>query len=301
LNLSGIKFDCLKNNPYIVAMIIRANAKINLGLRILEKRPDGYHNIVTMFQEISLHDTLTISRRTDDQITISGDVPDMPLDRTNIVWQAFEKFQEKTGIYGGIDVKIAKKIPIGGGLGGGSSNAAALLKAVNELWDVNLDIKELAEIGESIGSDVPFLLLGGTMLGEGKGEKLTRFSLATDYYILLVCPGIHISTPWAYKHAKIILTKLDKFTTFHSVFFGLRTDVWKKGLINDFEAVVFSEYPELAGIKKRMYDAGAFYAGMSGSGSTMYGLFTTRAEAEKTSVLFSDEGRYYFISKPVSR
>lgn len=281
-------------------MIISAHAKINLGLLILNKRPDGYHNIATFFQEISLHDTLHIVKA-GKGIKISCSDPDLPLDESNLVWQVFEQFRKAAGISGGIEIHIDKVIPQGGGLGGGSSDGAAVLRAANELWGTGLSREKLAEIGASVGSDVPFFIYGGSMLGEGRGEVLTAIPALANYYIVLICPGIHVSTAWAYSRSRIALTKEEKFTTFRALFPGLDPASFRANLVNEFEEIVFSEFPVLDTMKQQLYDSGAFYAGMSGSGSTMFGLFTGMKAAEKAGDLFSADGQRVHICRPFYR
>ncbi|MBN2414979.1 4-(cytidine 5'-diphospho)-2-C-methyl-D-erythritol kinase [bacterium] len=261
-------------------MIILSYAKINLGLLILGKRTDGFHDIATLFQEISLGDTIRL-RRQAAGISITCSRPDIPVDERNIIWQAFERFRKRTGVDDGLAVDLEKRIPSGAGLGGGSSNAAAVLAAANRLWDTGLTEADLCEIGAGIGSDVPFFIKGGTQFGRGRGEILEPVPMRHRYYILLVCPGIHVSTSRAYGSARIALTKEEKFTTFRALFPGFDEVGLRKHCVNDFETTVFGWFPLLADIKERLYGSGSFYASMSGSGSTMFGLYRRRDDAEK--------------------
>jgi len=275
-------------------------AKINMGLLILNKRNDGYHNIATVFQQIDLHDDVTL-RKIPDAIRIISTDPALPLDRNNLVYRAFELVQSKLGFKGGIEIRIEKRIPMGSGLGGGSSNAAATLVGVNRLWGEKLSLSELEEMAAEIGSDVPFFITGGTALGQGKGEILTPLKWSTDWWVVLVYPGIGVSTSWAYRKAKIILTKEEKFTKFRSVFKKYDPHALRQILKNDLEGVVFRRHPILRTIKEAMYKRDAFYASMSGSGSSIYGLFFRREQAEAAQAFFSiKQGMTTFLCRPIS-
>jgi 4-diphosphocytidyl-2-C-methyl-D-erythritol kinase len=176
---------------------------------------------------------------------------------------------------------LEKNIPAGGGLGGGSSNAAATLMACNTLFHTALSEKDLDELALRVGSDVPFFLRGGTAIGEGRGEVLTPLQLDNSFSIVLLLPGIHVSTGWAYKAAKIDLTKNKKISTFRALFRGKPLKALQKQLVNELEFPVFERHPELKLLKQKLYDLGADYASMSGSGSTLFGLFTDAKLAEK--------------------
>ena len=177
---------------------LKSYGKINLGLDVLYKRQDGYHEINTIMQQIDLCDTLII-KENKEGLVLKSNSKDLPLDSTNLIYIAWKKIQEKTGINKGIEVILDKKIPIAAGLAGGSSNAAAILKGLNELWDLGFDEKDLREIGVEIGADVPFCIMGGTALAKGIGEELTKLRPFKDKDLLLVNPGLAISTAEVYK------------------------------------------------------------------------------------------------------
>ncbi len=282
------------------SLTVLSYAKINLGLLLLEKRNDGFHDIATVFQQIDLHDELTF-RQKPTSIDITSNESHLPIDETNLVHRAYSLICDRYRIKGGLHVHLDKQIPMGGGLGGGSSNAAATLLAVNKLWRMKLTQIELKELAIEIGSDVPFFLIGGTALGEGRGERLSPFDWPVNWTAVLVCPGIHVSTAWAYGQARIALTKEEKFTKFRSIFNRHNPHALRDDLINDLEAVVFGRHPILREIKDSMYLRGAFYASMSGSGSTIYGLFSEHREAEEACSFFSNEkGMTAFLSRPMS-
>lgn len=281
-------------------MTLEAYAKINFGLQILGKREDGYHDIVTVFQEIDLHDSLSF-RKTPSEVNIVSSLTTLPSDESNLIYQAFNVFKNATAISGGIDVQLEKRIPMGGGLGGGSSDAAATLKALNHLWGNRLTHKELFRLAGEIGSDVPFFLMGGTALGLGRGEELEPVSLENDYWIVLLLPNVSISTAWAYRQAKIPLTKDGKIVTFRALFEKGTLQSFRTKLINEFEEVVFERHPQLRSLKNGLYKEGAFYASMSGSGSTIYGLFYQEREARAAVKFFSSmEDVTACLSKPIS-
>ena len=261
-------------------------AKINLGLLLLGKRIDGYHDIATVFQQIDLCDKM-LFRKTASSIRIISPDSSLPQDEQNLAYQAFTCFQDRFRIQGGIEIHIRKAIPIGAGLGGGSSNAATTLLALNELWNTQKSISDLEELAEEIGSDVPFFLRGGTALGLGRGEILESMELPTGWWIVLVHPGIEVSTGWAYSRAKITLTNKEKLGKLRSIFRQFPSRTLKAHLENELEGVVFKRHPVLRDIKEQMYKREAFYASMSGSGSSVYGLFSHRKNAETAKTFFS--------------
>lgn len=280
-------------------MIAVSYAKINLGLLILGKRTDGFHDIATLFQEVNLFDTMHLSRQPAG-ITITCTRPDIPVDARNSIWRAFELFRERTGVRDGLSVTLEKRIPSGAGLGGGSSNAAAALLAANSIWNTGLNNGELSDIASRIGSDVPFFITGGTQFGQGRGEILEPVNMRPMYHILLVFPGIHVSTARAYGSARIALTKEEKFTTFRALFPGFDEVGLRKHCVNDFEITVFEWFPLLAALKEQLYSSGAFYASMSGSGSTMFGLYRRKDDAEKAMAdISADRNMTCHICTPV--
>jgi len=253
-------------------IIIDSYAKINLGLDVLYKRPDGYHEINTIMQQISLCDTLTI-REMQEDIVLESNNHDLPLDSTNLVHRAWKILQEKTGINRGIQININKRIPIAAGLAGGSSNAAAVLKGLNELWNLNLSEKELMEIGLKLGADVPYCIIGGTAFAEGIGEKLTKLKSFGDKFVLIANPGIGVSTVDVYRKLKLQgKPQLD----IKKIISSMENDDLKSvgdNIINVMEEVVIKDHPIISEIKIEMKNAGALGALMSGSGSTVFGLF----------------------------
>ncbi|MBI5573732.1 MAG: 4-(cytidine 5'-diphospho)-2-C-methyl-D-erythritol kinase [Elusimicrobia bacterium] len=244
-------------------MKLKANAKINLFLDVLGKRKDGYHNIKTIFQEISLFDDIFI-RETKNRIKIFCDHPKVPTDKRNLVYKAVDLIKKRFKIKKDIEIKIKKRIPVGAGLGGGSSDAAAVLGGLNKLWNLKLDKNQLAKIGKKLGADVPFFIYGGRCLGEGIGDKLMPLKIRKTQWYVIVKPPFEIST----KNIYLRLTKTRK------------TGKIKK-YINRLEDVVIPLYPEIKKIKEKLVDYGAEFSLMSGSGSCVFGFVKNKSVGEK--------------------
>ena len=253
---------------------LESPAKVNLRLEILRKKEDGYHEIRTIFQKISLYDTLHFSLKRRRGIRIEADQPCLPTGKRNLVYQAVRSMLERSDNRGGIDVKIEKRIPLGAGLGGGSSNAATALKALNELLKMNLSRKELMEAGAKIGADVPFFLIEGSAIGSGIGERLRKITLPPLWYILIY-PNFEVSTRWAYQN--FILTKTKYHFNLHKL---LKTPEGIVRLLwNDLEGVVSGKYSEIRIMKRMLTSAGAMGAMMTGSGPTVLGIFPGEKKA----------------------
>lgn len=272
-------------------MKIKAYAKINLMLQVLGKRPDGYHDLASVMQELTLHDLLTILK-TPAGITLTCSDRALSVDKSNLVYKAViamrgEADRLKKPV-SGVKVHLSKNIPVGAGLGGGSSDAAATLKALNKLWQLRLSNNRLARIGAKLGSDVPFFITGGTALAKGRGERLTVWRGIPAFRLVLVKPIMGISTAWAYKNLKISLTKQPKnIKIIHNSLRKTRFNQLREYLQNDLESVCISKYPSILEIKHRLLALGATAALMSGSGSTVFGLVTSRTVENRIKEVFS--------------
>ena len=253
---------------------LESPAKVNLTLEILKKREDGYHEVRTILQKISLHDTLLVSLKKGEEISIITDNPDLPTGKENLVYRAAQWILKKSDYKGGVRVEIKKKIPLGAGLGGGSSNAAMTLKALNQLLGLDLSEKELMEMGVGIGADVPFFFLEGAAIGSGIGERLEKIGLPVLWYVLIY-PNFEVSTRWAYQN--FVLTKSQFHINLHK-FTRTPADI-SRGLRNDLEGVVSKEYPQIGIMKKMLRSAGALGALMTGSGPTVFGIFSEERAA----------------------
>ncbi|HXS96572.1 MAG TPA: 4-(cytidine 5'-diphospho)-2-C-methyl-D-erythritol kinase [Candidatus Limnocylindrales bacterium] len=253
---------------------VRALAKINLDLRVLGKRADGFHELRTVFQTISLGDTLDIAftpgRKRSVDLVDALSIPD------NLVTRAAHAVMDALRINGRVEMRLTKRIPMGAGLGGGSSDAAAVLLALPAIAGRTVDPAALREIGQSLGSDVPFFLLGGAAVGIGRGTELFPLPDTPAGYGIVVAPGIHVNTAQAYRDLSPLLADADgKVNAFQTAAWSGQTGV------NDFESVVFAQHPELAAWKKRIVRAGATAAMMTGSGSALFGFFASRQAARQ--------------------
>jgi 4-diphosphocytidyl-2-C-methyl-D-erythritol kinase len=257
-------------------MTVKSFAKINLGLEIVGERPDGYHDIRTLFQTISLADEIDYGPAPDGVLELSGDDPAVAWDRTNLVHRAARLLQGEAGAAKGAKIAVRKSVPAGRGLGGGSSNAATTLLALNGLWNLGLGPGELARLARGLGADVPFFLKGGLCLGEEIGDRLTPLPDLAPLACLLIFPPFAIPTPSVYAGLDPALTSPGKGSRImrflESGDFGL--------LENDLERVILRAYPELERWKTFFREQGALVSQVSGSGSAVYGLFPDTASAE---------------------
>jgi len=260
----------------VKALRLKSPAKVNLRLEILRRREDGYHELRTILQKISLYDTLSVSLKKEKGISISTDHPRLPIGRGNLVYRAAQMILKKSEYKGGLHIDIRKEIPLGAGLGGGSSNAATTLKALDQLLEIGLPTKELMKMGLGIGADVPFFFLDGAAIAAGVGERLKKMELPDLSYVL-INPNFEVSTRWAYQN--FVLTK--RHFHFNLQGFVKTPEGISRLLWNDLEGVVSHKYPQIEGMKKMLLSAGALGALMTGSGPTVFGLFSGKREAEK--------------------
>ncbi len=281
------------------ALRIPAFAKINLQLDVLGRRPDGYHELRTVLQTISLHDTIEIERvrRPGIDLVISGAALDPGPD--NLVWRALERLSRELRLAGGWRVRLHKRIPAAAGLGGGSSDAAATLLAGLRLARGRLAPERLAEIAAGLGADVPFFLVGGRALGVGRGDEIYPLEDGPRNSILVVRPeGAAISTRDAYGWLDGRLTKQ---AANHKLWVSCARSWSRDGvdLGNDFEEAVFHRFPRLRQVKRRLIQAGAAGASLAGSGSAVFGLFRNPAQARRTVRQFPND--QVFIARSLSR
>ncbi len=270
---------------------VRSFAKINLCLRITDRLATGYHTLSSIFQEIDLHDVLTFTPGSIFSLSCNNEK--IPCDDRNLCSVAYRKMKQLAPDSPDWHIQLQKTIPVGAGLGGGSSNAAAVMKFLNKQWKINLPENELIIIASQVGADVAFYIRGKTQAAEGIGDILTPIEIPELYTILLVTPQIHISTPWAYQ--QFDLTKKKEGYKFGCLFESGKIQ-WAL-FENQFESVVFPTYPEIGEIKARLQNTGALYAGLSGSGSTVFGTFKNRLAAENAQKYFKKHST--FISSPI--
>ena len=270
---------------------IQAHAKINLYLDVVGKRPDGYHEIETIFHSIGLHDDIYLRRRDDRQITVHCEHPHVPCDPRNLAYRAAKLLLDDTPDLNGVEIKIVKRIPVAAGLGGGSADAAAVLCGMNALFELGLTQLELMQLGVQLGADVPFCILGGAALGRGIGEILTPLPPLEEAWIVLANPGFAISTAWVYQQINLSLTAPKKNVTMLTRYLqnGERFSIMRH-LYNGLEVPVLSKYPAVAEIKTKLGNClSSCGVLMSGSGATVFAFMHSQAQAELTAVNFEDD------------
>jgi 4-diphosphocytidyl-2-C-methyl-D-erythritol kinase len=260
---------------------VRSYAKINWALEVLGRREDGYHELRTVYQTVSLHDTIRFATAP-ERIEIVCDDPRVPRDESNLAVRAALELRELAGIRRGATIQIQKRIPVAAGLGGGSSNAALSLLALRNLWRIDAGDRELEEIAARLGSDVPFFLTGGTALGLGRGEAVQPVEQVDSTRLLLVNPGFPVSTKDAYER----LSRLTRPVTAPIIPFTLLAANGISGLPlsvrNDLEVAVLPVHPEIAEVKRVLVRMGARLALMSGSGATVFGVFDNSEVLERS-------------------
>ena len=274
---------------------IESYAKVNVGLQILNERPDGYHNINTVFQELDFYDTIELKKK-DNGCEFHSNVNWLKNDSTNLCILAFEKLSEEYNI-GGISINLVKKIPSGGGLGGGSSNAAAILKGLCNLYSIDPINEKVSKIAHTLGADVPFFLKGGLQIASGIGEQLVEINGSINGVYLLIVPEFKIDTKWAYKSFKKFLQRPKVEVNFAGLL--KRDKIPFKLFENDFESIVIPAYPEIAIIKEKLWSCRPKFVSLSGSGSTVFGIIDDEASAKSAESIFSHKYST-FIANPVT-
>lgn len=262
-------------------MEYKAYAKINLGLDVIRRREDGYHEVRMIMQNIGLHDVLIFEKSEHPGIRIRTDSEELPVNEDNLIFKAAKMLMDEFGISDGIDIELTKNIPVAAGLAGGSTDAAATMKAVNDLWGLGLSSAELMKRGVKIGADVPYGILQGTALSEGIGEVLTTLRPCPECAVLIAKPPVSVSTKYVYQHlnlSDVVHPDID------GMIFGIEQGNLKEvsdKLGNVLESVTTALHPCIEDIKKIMKENGALNSLMSGSGPTVFGLFETEEAARK--------------------
>ena len=270
------------------AITLPSFAKINLHLQVIGRRPDGFHDLCTVFQTISLHDTLKVSPA--DEIRMTCGDENIPVGEQNLVVRAALALRERAGVSCGADIHLEKRIPAPGGLGGGSSNAATVLLMLAKLWDLDLTKDDLHEVAESLGSDVPYFLYGGTALGMGRGEIVEPIEEFEADLMLVVTPNVAVATREAFKRlGTTALTKQESKRRLQICRFDLESADFKyTAFKNDFEISVFAAYPEVERVKNTLLDLGAERAMLSGSGGSVFAVFD-KEETRQTALKALDD------------
>ena len=281
---------------------IKAYAKINLGLDVIRKRSDGYHDVCMIMQSVKLHDNLIIKKSNKPDITIRSNSIYVPNDRRNLIYKAASLFLDVNAINSGLDITLNKRIPVSAGLAGGSSDAAATLKGLNCLFECNMTDKELMDLGVQIGADIPYCIMLGTALSEGIGEKLTALPSMPDCYILLVKPDVNVSTKYVYENLQLNDSTIHpNLTAMMEAIKAADLDTLASRMDNLLQTVTIKMHPIIEDIKKEMIGLGALNSIMSGSGPTVFGLFRDKTKAQKAYEHFwsnSAFARQVFLTKP---
>lgn len=259
---------------------LKAYAKINLGLDVVRRLPNGYHEVKMVMQNVGIYDELTFTRL-DEGIRVSTDTEELPTDENNLIYKAAKLMFTEYNIKEGVHIHLTKHIPIAAGMAGGSTDAAGTMKGINELFGLNVSLERLMELGVRIGADVPYCILGGTALAEGIGEKLTKLPDMPCCHILVAKPDINVSTKFVYEH-------LDAEGVAHHPDIDGMVDAIERGQLqgildrmeNVLETVTIPAHPIIATIKEKMLELGADNSLMSGSGPTVFGIFTDEITAQ---------------------
>lgn len=284
---------------------LQAYAKINLGLDVLRKREDGYHEVKMIMQNISLADTLVIGKSVEAGIRLQSndgtENPDVPMDQSNLVYKAIQMIKDEFGITDGIEATLTKRIPVAAGMAGGSTDAAAALKGMNQLFSLGLSTQELCDRGVKLGADIPYCIQGGTALSEGIGEVLTTLPKMPACWILIAKPPINVSTAFVYGNLKA------NELTEHPDIDGMIQAIEAQDLAgiaqrlgNVLETVTVPAYPVIAEIKQVMLVAGAMQSLMSGSGPTVFGIFAEEQKAQEAAEMIRTAGlaQQVYVTQP---
>lgn len=283
---------------------IKARAKINISLDVTCKRPDGYHNVEMIMQTINLHDKLNIKKIRKDDIIIKTNLVFLPTNEKNLVYKVIKELKDAYSIKTGVFVDLYKVIPVAAGLAGGSSDAAAALIGMNKLFNLNLSIGELMEIGVKFGADIPYCLLRGTALAEGIGDQLTLLPPFPKCYIVIAKPNVNISTASVYN--KLNFDEIQERPNTNLLIKGLEDgdlDLICNNLCNVLETVTIKDYPVIGELKEFMILGGAQGALMSGSGSTVFGIFKNKQKAFEVAhkLKLNDIARYVYTTTIYNR
>lgn len=256
-------------------MVLFPNCKINLGLTVLDKRDDGYHNIETVFFPVDVKDAIEVISSADkkqDIVFSSSGLPVDGIEADNLCVKAYRLLKNDFPSLPQIQLHLHKTIPLGAGLGGGSADAAFTLILLNKKFQLNFSVEKLSDYALQLGSDCPFFIINKPALAHGRGEILQPIDVdLSAYKIAIINPGIHINTAWAFKQLSLLPPQKNKIPIKDIITENVNN--WRQNLQNDFETVVFAEHPLVADIKSKLYQLGAVYASMSGSGSTVFGIF----------------------------
>jgi len=288
----------LSSASSVVPLSIRviAPAKINLVLRILDRRPDGYHNLWSLMQTVRVEDEIAIARTAAHSVvTLRCDDPSLKTDGSNLVYRAAVAVMEQSGRAEGLDITLTKRIPLGAGLGGGSSDAAATIIGLNRLFNLGWSAEKMANVGQTLGSDVPFFFFAPSATVAGRGEHVAPVRIQGTRWAVLVNPGFPVETKWAYQQLSANRGGVVPLSQSHALLEQASELSWEQvveAAENDFERPVFQAYPLLHEIKHRLLAHGAEAALLSGSGATVFGVFRDETRARQAQAVFHNERQF---------
>ncbi len=285
---------------------LKALAKINLGLDVLRRREDGYHEVKMIMQTISLHDQIQLRKIEEDEIRIRTNLYYLPNNENNLAYKAAKLLKDEFGLSGGIAINLKKVIPVAAGMAGGSSDAAAVLFGINKMYGLKLSMQELMDRGVRLGADVPYCIMRGTALAEGIGEKLTKLPPMPKCHILIAKPPVNVSTKFVYENLHANDLKQEEHPAVDVQLEALKEGSLEKlvsNMGNVLERVTVPEYPVIQEIKQLMTDYGALGAMMSGSGPTVFGIYTNYAQAKKAYQAIERSGlsKQIFLTRPYNQ
>ncbi|MCP2604579.1 4-(cytidine 5'-diphospho)-2-C-methyl-D-erythritol kinase [Candidatus Aminicenantes bacterium AH-873-B07] len=279
-------------------MEIKSFAKINLGLEIVGRREDSYHEIRTIFQSINLYDKLKFSEIEEEKIILTGNDRAIPWNESNLIYKTALLLKNLFSIRKGIKIEVEKNIPAGKGLGGGSSNSAMTFLALKKIWNLPIEKEKLIDFARKLGADIPYFFYGGMALGIGRGDEIHALDYRDTYYVLLILPEFSISTKEIYnKWNELVLTSKNK----ESKIYSFLRDKNFGSLENELEEVVFKLYPKLKDIKMELIKKEALLAMVSGSGSSVFGIYFDREKIKRAKRNFEKKGFKCIIVSPLSR
>lgn len=280
---------------------MKALAKVNLGLDVIRRREDGYHEVRMIMQTLQLFDRVTLEKRRKPGITLETNLPFLPVNEQNIAYRAAAMLMEEFSIKDGVHIKIEKHIPVAAGMAGGSTDGAAVLYGINRLYQLGLTKRQLMERGVRLGADVPYCIMRGTVLSEGIGEVLTPVAAMPECYVLVAKPPISVSTKYVYEHLK--LDQIEKHPDIDGMVAALQSGDLQgvtDRMENVLETVTIPKHPEIEKIKALMVEAGAMNALMSGSGPTVFGVFKNKSDGLKAKEMMRKSGlaRQIYLVQP---
>ena len=266
-------------------IIVKSPAKINIGLNIINKRSDGFHNLETIFYPLNIYDEIIFTKS--DHFSFNSNDLVLNKEETNLIIKAKEEIEKYSNLKLPVEIYLQKNIPIGAGLGGGSSNAASTLVTLDKLFNLNIGSKHLFKLALNLGSDVPYFLNPVAAYAESRGEVIVPINFKLDKYLLVVNPGIHIATKWAFR----LITPMLQSVSLKSLVTKPRIKIEELIALasNDFEKIVFNHFPQVKEIKEKMLESGSIFSMMTGTGSTIWGMFDVENAAHKAELFFKQK------------